>query len=222
MKSYFVTACGTNVGKTLITCALAHQLAGTQALKPVISGFDPQHPEISDTGQLIKAQKLAITPETIESVSPWRFAASISPDAAATLEGRAIDFDRLVAFCNQKRQAQTLLIEGVGGVMAPLTQKYTVLDWTQALGLPVILVAGSYLGALNHTLLSARALLSAGLSLHAVVISASDTDAEALSRAQGTLRRFLPENTRFATVARLDSRDDLWKYVPDLTHTLAL
>jgi len=63
-------------------------------------------------------------------------------------------FDALVAFCKDEIGSRrgTLVIEGVGGVMVPLDKSHTVLDWMAALGIPAILVAGTYLGSISHAL----------------------------------------------------------------------
>ena len=222
MKPYFITSSGTGIGKTLLSCALAHQLrkAGksVRALKPVISGFDEKDFEGSDTAHLLIAQGLGPTPAGIASVSPWRFTAPLSPDMAAEDEGRAIDFGKLVEFCRSQDGVDYLLIEGIGGVMVPLDERHTVLDWMAALNFPVILVTGSYLGSLSHTLTAARAVLAAGLELAAVVISESERAPVPLSRTEGTLHRFLPPQTRIFPIGRLDSSLNLWKDVPDVAH----
>jgi dethiobiotin synthetase len=138
MSRYFITGSGTGVGKTLLTCALVHQLRkegrAARAIKPVISGFDADRSAESDTGMLLAAQGLALTQPSIEAVSPWRFAAPISPDMAAQDEGGAVEVDRLVSFCRAQEGAGLLLVEGVGGVMVPLNATHTVLDWMGALG----------------------------------------------------------------------------------------
>ncbi len=224
MKKYFITATGTGIGKTLITSALAYQLSKqgkrVKALKPVISGFDAANAHTSDTGQLLEAQGLPVTPENVNIVSPWRFKAPLSPDMAAADERKRIDFNALNGFCRQQEDYDALLIEGVGGVMVPLTESQTTLDWMQALQYPVILVAGSYLGSISHTLTACQALLSRGLALDAVVISESEVSPAPLQRISEHLQRFLPDNSAIYTVTRLDSSPELWKTVPDITPIL--
>ena len=79
-------------------------------------------------------------------MSPWRFAAPLSPDMAASRERRSIPFDALVAHCRAASERRGVtLIEGIGGVMTPLDAEHTVLDWIAALGAPALLVVGSYL-----------------------------------------------------------------------------
>lgn len=152
-----------------------------RALKPVISGWDEADPEAvaaSDTGLLLSAQGIDMTAEAVDACSPFRFIAPLSPDMAAAREGTEIDFDRLVGFCRQEVEntpkGTTLFIEGVGGVMVPLTKDKTVLDWVAALGLPVMLVVGSYLGTISHTLTAAMALRSKHIPIRAIAISESE------------------------------------------------
>lgn len=157
MKTVFVTATGTEVGKTLVARGLikALQQKGrrVEALKPVASGFDPHEAEGSDPGLLLAALGEPVTPEGIARISPFRFTAPVSPHIAARREGKKIDFNAIVELCRWRIQAapDVLIIEGVGGIMAPLDDHRTVLDWMVALDLPVILVTASYLGTLSHT-----------------------------------------------------------------------
>ena len=191
MSGYFITGTGTDIGKTFVTAGLIRHLRAqgkkVAALKPVASGFDD--PAQSDSGILLDALGEAITTTTLDRVSPWRFAAPLSPDMAAAREGRAIDFAELVEFCRRHREG-TVFIEGVGGVMVPLDSRHTVLDWMIALGLPTILVTGSYLGSLSHTLTAVRAL--GGLKIAALVVNESPGGTVPLPETIAVLRRFVP------------------------------
>jgi len=226
MKSYFITATGTGIGKTLFTSALAYQLRqagrGVRAIKPVISGFDESDAGASDTGVLLTAQGLPLSQSHMDAVSPWRFAAPLSPDMAAGDEGRTIDMEPLAAFCRRQGNAEYLLVEAVGGIMTPLNVRYTVLDWAAALQFSVVLLAGSYLGSLSHTLAAAHVIRSSGLPLYAVVVSESEHSPVPLARTQETLRRFLPSATKLCSIARLDSSAALWKDVPCSLHGVFL
>ncbi len=158
MTAIFITATGTNVGKTYVAASLIRHLRqmnhAADAIKPVVSGFDPAHAAESDPGTLLTALGLPVTMEAIDRISPWRFGAPLSPDLAARREGRRIDVDQVVGFCQNtiEQRRGVLLIEGVGGVMVPLDEQRTILDVMMALQLPLILVTGSYLGTISHTL----------------------------------------------------------------------
>ncbi|HEY0282364.1 MAG TPA: dethiobiotin synthase, partial [Rhizomicrobium sp.] len=121
MSAYFVTATGTDIGKTFIAAGLLRALheAGQPvwALKPVLSGFDAADARGSDPDVLLEAMGHAVSPDCIARISPWHFAAPLSPDMAAAREGKEIDFAALIAFCREAVEGHrgTLLIEGVGG-----------------------------------------------------------------------------------------------------------
>jgi dethiobiotin synthetase len=195
MTTLFVTSTGTGIGKTFVTAQLVRELLGVgmgvRALKPVASGFDPTRVEQSDTGLLLAAQGLALTDANVAATSPWTFAAPLSADMAAAREQRTIDFDALVAFSLSTRGADVTLIEGVGGVMAPLDAERTVLDWIAALRAPALLVVGSYLGTLSHTLTAAAALARRGVSIAGVIVSESLEQPVSAEETAGVLARFL-------------------------------
>jgi dethiobiotin synthetase len=195
MSAVFVTGAGTDVGKTVVAAALIRILRArgrsVDALKPVATGFDPRLVNASDSGILLAALGRPATPETLDRVNPWRYAAPLSPDMAAQREGRALDFEALVAFTRRAMaDAQDiLLIEGIGGVMVPLDERHTVLDWIAALGCPVFLVGGSYLGGLSHALTALAALGARNLKVLATMISETPGGVD-LAATVATIARF--------------------------------
>jgi dethiobiotin synthetase len=196
MTVFFITSSGTDIGKTFVTLQLLAELKSAgrrvQALKPVASGFDAAHPEHSDSALLLRAQGLELTAANLDAVSPWRFAAPLSPDMAASREQRSIPFHELVATCRAaSERAEVTLIEGIGGVMVPLDGRHTVLDWIAALGVPALLVVGSYLGALSHGLTAATALRNRGTALAGVVVSESQAQPVSAHETAATLARFV-------------------------------
>ncbi|MEJ1969422.1 MAG: dethiobiotin synthase [Rhizomicrobium sp.] len=196
MSAYFVTATGTDIGKTFVTAGLVRALRAqgraAGAVKPIVSGFDMMNPAGSDPAVLLAAMGEPVTQEALAGVAPWRFAAPLSPDMAAAREGRAIGFDELLAFCRNAIAARegTLFVEGVGGIMVPLDGGHTVLDWAGALGLPLIVVAGSYLGTLSHTLTALAVIARAKLTVAALVVNETGDSAVPLAETVATLRRF--------------------------------
>ena len=196
MSAIFVTATGTDVGKTFVAASLIRHLRrlghAVDAIKPVVSGFDPAQAATSDPGILLEALGAPVTPHEIERIAPWRFRDPVSPDLAAAREGRRIDVDQVTAFC-QSAVAQhrgVLLIEGVGGIMVPLDGERTILDVMMALRLPLILVAGSYLGTISHTLTALRVLAQRNLTVAAVAVSASVAPGAPLDETVATIGRF--------------------------------
>lgn len=181
-RAVFIAGAGTEIGKTYVTAALTRRLRAldrpVRTLKPLASGVppldDPGFAE-SDTARLLDAQGLPLDGDAVEACSPWRFSAPLSPDQAAVLEGRSLALSDLVGWCRAQIAATegTLLIEGVGGLMSPVTEVATGLDWLRALGLPALLVSGSYLGAISHALTACETLRLHGIRLLAVVVSES-------------------------------------------------
>ena len=193
MSAFFVTATGTDIGKTFVTAGLIRHL-GASAIKPVVSGFDMAAAATSDPGVLLSAMGRPVTEDEITRISPWRFAAPLSPDLAASREGRIIDFDTLVEFSRDAiaRAEGTLFTEGVGGIMAPLTRRHTVLDWMAALQIPLIVVTGSYLGAISHTLTALDVLRRRDLTVATLVVNESAGGTVSLADTAEAVGRFTP------------------------------
>ena len=196
MSAVFITGTGTDIGKTFVATGLIRALRRTgqpvRALKPVVSGFDPAAAQDSDPGAMLAALGQPVTPETVAAIAPWRFRAPLSPDMAARREGGTVDLDAVLGFCRQAMAQDdgTLLIEGVGGIMVPLDARRTVLDWMEALGLPIILVCGSYLGSISHTLTAVDVLIRHGLRLATLVVNESAGSTVDLLETVETLARF--------------------------------
>ena len=179
-RAVFVAGAHTDVGKTYAACALIRtaraQGLTVEALKPVVSGFDPTDWEDSDPGRLLAALDRPLTPETLDAISPLRFRAPLSPPMAARLEGRALSLEALVHVCRAKMaetKADLLVVEGVGGLMSPVSSTATGLDLMVALNIPTVLVGGAYLGAISHTLTALAAARAAGVAISCVVVSQS-------------------------------------------------
>ncbi|MBB4212537.1 dethiobiotin synthetase [Rhodothalassium salexigens DSM 2132] len=194
-KGLFITGTGTELGKTEVTALLARQLRAerraVRALKPVISGFALDDPA-SDTRRLADAQGLAWGAETARALSPLQFKAPLSPDMAAAREGRRLDLDMVVAATRAGLPDRgVVLVEGVGGAFVPLCPGVTVADWIAALGLPPVVVAGSYLGTMSHTIATVEALAARGLATAAVVVSQSPDQPVPVAETVATLGRHL-------------------------------
>ena len=197
MSAIFITATGTDIGKTFVTAGLVRHFRSVgrkvDALKPIVSGFDPAFSVVSDPGVLLAAMGKPVTPAEIERISPFRFAAPLSPDMAARKENRALDFDAVVDFSRHAGPDRMLLIEGVGGVMVPLNQRDTVLDWMTALGFPLILVTGSYLGSISHTLTCLEVIWQRHLAIKALIVNESPNSTVTVEDTIATLTPFAGE-----------------------------
>lgn len=208
MTAVFITSTGTGIGKTFLTAGLVRYFRdharSVQAYKPVISGFDPSAPEASDTGVILSALGRPVTEDEIDRISPWRFAAPLSPNMAASKEGREIDFQALVTYSRKcTTSADIALIEGVGGIMAPLDDRHTVLDWMLEIRLPTLLVVGSYLGTISHTLSALDVLERRGLEVRAIVVDETVDSSVAFEDTVATIKQFA-QQTDVVALPRLE------------------
>ncbi len=227
MSAYFIAGIGTEVGKTFITCALIRQLRGKRidvhAYKPVISGFGESHIESSDSALLLQAMERPVTPEQIAAISPWRYPAPLSPHLAAEKVSDKIDEQAVITWCRNKITSSDsqniLLFEGAGGLMVPVNRNTTLLDIIKALSIPVILVSSSYLGAINHTLLSYELLKAKQISLSMIVICEADAPYDVgLEDTTTSIGAFIDAKIPVLSIPRVE--EGALDQLPDLTRYL--
>ena len=283
LQGIFITSTGTGIGKTLVTSALCYQLKsearnrkpeekkhkGLNAqdifgFKPLATGFN-EDDYTSDTWQIIASQGLSFTTENINIVSPFRFAAPLSPNMAASREGRDIKAAMLADYCCTGQQVKenflapslTLprkrerglteqqseavpspvyggglgrghssylgmnvykIIEGIGGVMTPLNNHETVLDWVELLAIPLLLVPGSYLGTLSHTLTAYEVMRARGLTVKAIIVSETENSGVPLQETAATIEQHTKVNV--LPLPRISDSATKWVDVPPLLHLL--
>ena len=215
MSALFITATGTDIGKTFVAACLTWQLRnnGIRTIKPIITGF--VEGEENDTTLLQRLQ-----PGTsVDDISPWRFAAPISPSQAAPRENRAIDPNEVIRFCKETIKAHDItIIEGIGGALVPLRPNYLVTDWIKALDIPVLVVAGSYLGTFSHTFSCLESLQTRGFNIKGVVVSQSLEEPIELDETIAALQAGAT-SIPFLGLARIHEPEP-WKHAPDLTKLL--
>lgn len=154
---YVISATGTDVGKT-VTAGVLMLGMNASYWKPVQCGAEPE----TDTRTL---RRLTGLPPERFLPEAYVFKNALSPHRAAELENREIDFDNL----DPPACHRTLLIEGAGGLMVPLTRDKLFIDLMTRWKFPLILCARTELGTINHTLLSLAAAKSRGIPLHGVI-----------------------------------------------------
>jgi dethiobiotin synthetase len=180
VRGLFVTGTDTEAGKTVLSgCLLAAmRAAGEHALgvKPVLTGLDtpPGGTGEPPSGAWPPDDELLATITGVErrAVAPLRFGPAVSPHLAAELAGETIEPGALVALTRAAAAgASVAVIEGVGGLMVPLSGGWLVRDLAVELGLPLVVAARPGLGTINHALLTLEAARAAGLSVKAVVLT---------------------------------------------------
>ncbi len=160
MSNYFISATGTEIGKTFLLTKLISNLRSfnknVNAFKPIITGLDKTNFTESDSAQILTALGRKVSFDNVKSISPIYFSNPLSPDQAAKFENQEINYDFLVNLCEefliQNKHNDYNLIEGAGGVYVPINKDKLFLDLLKDLKIPVIIVANNYLGCLSHTL----------------------------------------------------------------------
>ncbi|HEY2334789.1 MAG TPA: dethiobiotin synthase [Solirubrobacterales bacterium] len=190
MSGVFVTGTGTDVGKTVVAAAIARTLANegkrVAVFKPVVTGLDEQPADGPNSRQIGVSQahrpraepdhallrRAAGSAQSDDEISPYRYGPAASPHLAAAQADEEIEPQRLLAAARTAAAgADTLVCEGVGGLLVPLSPAYLVRDFAVDLGLPLVVAASPGLGTINHALLTIEAARAAGLPVDAVVLT---------------------------------------------------
>ena len=171
MRGVFVTGTGTEVGKTVVAAVLARTAAArgerVAVFKPAVSGLEeggePDHALL---------RRASGSEQTDDEIAPYRYGPPVSPHLGAELAGERIEPARLLAAARRAAErADVLVVEGVGGLLVPLTLGYLVRDFARELRLPVVIAAPPGLGTINHTLLTIEAVRAVGLEVAAAVLT---------------------------------------------------
>ncbi|MEZ5304966.1 MAG: dethiobiotin synthase [Verrucomicrobiales bacterium] len=175
--NWFITGTSTGVGKTYATCLLLRSLreAGVRAVgyKPVCSGGREDAEALRQAGE---------PGPSLDEINPVHFKAALSPYAAALIENRPLAWAALVdGYRALAADYPAVLVEGAGGWQVPLCPGKTIADLAADLALPVLIVADNRLGALNHTILTARAIEAAGLRCAGIVLNHTEEERDAAS-----------------------------------------
>ncbi|HEY3011463.1 MAG TPA: dethiobiotin synthase [Gemmatimonadales bacterium] len=198
-----ITGTDIGVGKTWVACALARALrdAGKRvvAIKPVETGCVGEPSQGEDGVRLARATGQAQPAHAI-----LRLPDSVAPVLASERAGAEIDFDALVLKIERfADEAEFAIIEGAGGLLAPVTWEWNMTDVARALGACALVVAADRLGTINHTLLTLSALELAGIVCAGVILTtpegndpSSDANAAAIARLSGM--------ERIATLPKVD------------------
>lgn len=174
-KAWFITGTDTNVGKTFVSAGIVRALKrlglSTGVMKPVETGCQA-------TGGLL-APKDAIAlkeasgaEDPIDLINPFRFILPLAPLIAAEEEGRAIEPAAIkTAFEAIRVRHSATIVEGAGGLLVPVTRDMTMAEIALLLDIPVIIVAASRLGAINHTAMTVECAKSRGLVIAGIILN---------------------------------------------------
>ena len=174
-KGIFITGIDTGVGKTFVAVGLINALKekgfNVCPMKPVETGCRTKKGKLipEDTMSLIKASGIK---EAIDVINPYRFKHPLAPSVAAELERKSIKKEKIFSAYNYlSKKYDITIVEGAGGIMAPLYKKYLFLDFISDINLPIIIVSRPGLVTINHTLLTISAAKGRGVNILGVVIN---------------------------------------------------
>lgn len=175
MRGLLITGTDTGVGKTFVGCGLAAALTArgktVGVLKPAETGCALRDDELYPEDGL-RLAAFAGSPLSIDQLCPYRFAPPLAPSVAAEMAGTVIEKERILArFQQTSAQCDVVLVEGAGGLLVPLHGRYTFADLARDLDVPLLLVVGSKLGALNHTLLTLCCAQDMGLRVAGYIVN---------------------------------------------------
>lgn len=182
----FITGIGTNVGKTVVSAVLCEALQADY-WKPVQSG--------TEEGRDVDTVRLLISnTKTVFHTSAYELKLPASPNIAASAENTVVELEKLKIPKTENR----LIIEGAGGLLVPLTHEKTYLDFVTANKLSVVVVISSYLGCINHTLLTFEVLQKHNVPVRFAVLNGTFDE-----EVKKTLLRFV--NVPFITIVQSES-----------------
>lgn len=190
----------TGVGKTMVAAGLVWALrrrgVNVGVMKPVETGVGG-----SAGSDATLLRRVADIGDSLDDINPYRFTASLAPLEAARGPRTRISLAAIVRTCRRlARRHDVMVVEGVGGLMVPLTATKTTLDLAQALALPLVLVIGNRLGAINHTLLTVYAARARGLQFLGGVINQTNRLQDAAIRTNPRVLQELVSLPRWAVV----------------------
>jgi dethiobiotin synthetase len=175
INGLFITGTDTGVGKTIVAGAIAAYLGSNGkdvgVMKPVETGCKKNGGELVPVDAKFLRRASNAT-DFLGAICPYRFTEPLAPAVAAKITGKKIDTRLIVkVYKALARQHNAVIVEGAGGLMVPLYEKYLNLDLAAELGLPLIIVARPGLGTINHTLLTVEAARSRGLDIFGIILN---------------------------------------------------
>ena len=177
MRGLFIVGTDTDVGKTQVTAAIARTLiqAGEsiRVSKPIATGAEHRDSELIADDTLILARAVGMDQnlDSLRQITPWTFEPPVAPPVAARLEGQTLQLQEIAHVVQKGGSEDLILVEGVGGLLCPLTESETIADLARLLSLPILVVARRSLGTLNHTLMTLEIAKARSLSIVGLVIS---------------------------------------------------
>lgn len=210
MNRLLVTGTDTGVGKTLVACAIARALSERWRVAP----FKPAETGCAErNGQLVPEDALRLkeasrSPADLDVVCPYRYREPVAPWLAAERAGRPIEIATLRgAFERLAAESDVVIVESAGGLLVPLTEEVSFADLARELDLPLLVVVGSRLGAINQTLLTLECAAARGLRVLGYVLNDIAPGTDLARQTNEQLLARLTRVPRLGSVPFLESTD---------------
>jgi dethiobiotin synthetase len=174
-RGLFITGTDTDVGKTVVTGAIAAALVGRGVkpgvFKPIATGCrTTREGLVSQDAEFLS--RCADSDLLLSQINPICYHDPVTPSVAIERTKREIDWQAMhLAYTNVRKSSDAMIVEGIGGLMVPLEEDYLLLDLMVDMGLPVVIVAPSRLGTINHTLMTLEICRSRQLRVVGIVLN---------------------------------------------------
>jgi dethiobiotin synthetase len=193
-KGFFVIGTDTGVGKTFVTAGIAAVLkekgVNVGIMKPIETGCPEKDGKLEPQDAFF-LKKISGVDDDIDLINPYRFKAPLAPAVASRVEDKTVELKRIKECYNKLVSKHSMMfVEGAGGLLAPISENETVADLIKLLNLPIIIIAASRLGAINHTLLTVRHAQAIGIEVKGIILNyPSLAIDETLSTNQAEIKR---------------------------------
>lgn len=161
-KSFFVSGTGTNVGKTIF-CSILAQKLGSNYWKPIQCGKNADGKTDSEIVDHLTSKNVKIQKNT------YYFKHPLSPNIAAKKNKSEINVKNILKLKKEYTKKEGVIVEGAGGLMVPINNSFLMVDLIKLMSMPLILIASTKLGTINHTLLSINLIKQMKLNFHGIV-----------------------------------------------------
>lgn len=179
MANYFITGTDTGAGKTYVTSLLLQSLTATGR---TAAGYKPLACGDRDDAAALLASSTPLPQLNIDRVNPVHFKTPAAPIVATMIENRPVDLSLIKSgYADLAEEFDHVLVEGVGGWEVPIASGYHIGDFARDLGLPVIVVVNNRLGALNHAILTTRAIVASGLTCAGLILNHVEDERDSAS-----------------------------------------
>jgi len=219
MKSLFVTGTDTNIGKTCVAASIVKNLRDRNidvgVMKPFASGYKKNSNSISEDVEIL--MRYSGSHDPIDLVNPYFFEIPTSPYDACKILAQKISLKKITdAYHVLLSSHDLLIVEGIGGLMTPITQNYFVSNLISELNIDTIIVTGSKLGTVNHTLLTYEHCKQMHLKLKGFVINQTEPNGYELSNLKQQIME-LTNQTVYCTIP-YQKNFDLDLYIDNFTN----